>query len=60
MYNPHFFQSIFSFEQNSYKLASGKQAIPLLYGMIYRQLPVTEKAASAKSKIRYRTWSAKV
>jgi len=51
MYNlqesPLFFQSLLT----RFKIASGKLAIPLLYGMIYRQLPDIEKAASAKIKM---------
>jgi hypothetical protein len=58
-YNLHFFQPIFSFGLDRLKIASGKLAIPLLYGMIYRQLPDIEKAASAKIKMPCRIQSAK-
>lgn len=38
---------------NKSQIASGKKPIPLLYGIIYRQLPIIEKATSAKLKRSY-------
>ena len=51
-YNLQVFSPIFSFGLDGHKFGSGKYIILGHHGMIYRQLPVIEKAASVKSERR--------
>jgi len=39
------------FGQDGHKFGSGNHPIPVYYGMIYRQLPAIEKAASKKTPL---------